>query len=78
MIDQKEESPRILIQLIDVSHKIFYNDIKAEKQIYTMINAVVSHELRNPLNALLGQMVHIQLIFDALHALITLLQQSPS
>lgn len=64
--------------MIDVSHKILYKDIKAEQQIFTMINAVVSHELRNPLNALLGQMVHIQLIFDALHALVTMLQQSPT
>lgn len=56
----------MLIQLIDVSHKIFYNNMKAEKQLFTMISAVVSHELRNPLNALLGQIVQIQIIFEAL------------
>lgn len=43
-----------------------------------MVNAVVSHELRNPLNALLGQIVQIQMVFEALQSLIAMLQANPS
>jgi len=40
--------------MIDVSDKILYNEVKAEKQFLTLINATVSHELRNPLNSLIS------------------------
>ena len=45
---------KILIQIIDVSNKIMYNEVKAEKEFLTITNAAVSHELRNPLNSLTG------------------------
>ena len=41
--------------MIDVSDKILYNEIKAEKAFQTLINGAVSHELRNPLNSLICQ-----------------------
>jgi signal transduction histidine kinase len=44
-----------MIQIIDVSSKILYSEIKAEQQFVTLISAAVSHELRNPLNSLIGQ-----------------------
>ena len=34
---------------------MLYNEVKAEKSFLTLINAAVSHELRNPLNSLIGQ-----------------------
>ena len=40
---------------------MLYNEVKAEKSFLTLINAAVSHELRNPLNSLVGQvssMIH--------------------
>ena len=46
---------KILFQIIDVSNKMLYNEFKAEKSFLTLINAAVSHELRNPLNSLTGQ-----------------------
>ena len=48
------ESQKMLIQLIDVSDKILYNESKAEQSFITLINAAISHELRNPLNSLVG------------------------
>jgi signal transduction histidine kinase len=33
---------------------MLYNEASAEKSFLTMINAAVSHELRNPLNSLIG------------------------
>jgi CheY-like chemotaxis protein len=37
-----------------MSDKMLYNEIKAEKSFLTLINAAISHELRNPLNSLIG------------------------
>ena len=48
-------SDKFLIQIIDISDKILYNEVKAEQTFLTLINAAVSHELRNPLNSLIGQ-----------------------
>ena len=42
--------------MIDVSDKMLYNEAKAEKEFLSLINATVSHELRNPLNSLITQM----------------------
>ena len=39
-----------------MSDKILYNEAKAEQSFLTLINAAISHELRNPLNSLVGQM----------------------
>ena len=39
-----------------MSEKILYNEMKAEQSFLTLINAAISHELRNPLNSLIGQM----------------------
>jgi signal transduction histidine kinase len=44
-----------LIQILDISDKILYSEVKAEHSFLEMINAAVSHELRNPLNSLIGQ-----------------------
>ena len=38
-----------------MSDKMLYNEVKAEQQFLTLINATVSHELRNPLASLIGQ-----------------------
>lgn len=43
-----------LIQIIDISDKMLYNDAMAEQQFLEMINGAVSHELRNPLNSMIG------------------------
>ena len=43
-----------------MSDKILYNESKAEQSFITLINAAISHELRNPLNSLVGQMNSMQ------------------
>ena len=45
---------KILFQIIDVSDRILNNEMRADKLVLTLINGAVSHELRNPLNALLA------------------------
>ena len=55
---------KILVQIIDMSAKILYNEIKAEKSFLSLINAAVSHELRNPLNSLIGQINSMQSFFE--------------
>ena len=37
-----------------MNNKVLYNEISAEKTFLTLINAAVSHELRNPLNSLIN------------------------
>jgi signal transduction histidine kinase len=37
--------------------------MKAERVLLTLINATVSHELRNPLNAMIGQICAMEGVF---------------
>ena len=46
---------QFLVQIIDMSHKMFYSEMKERESILQLINATVSHELRNPLSAIIGQ-----------------------
>ena len=50
----QKDSMKYVIQLIDMSDKILYNEVKAKEKFASVINAAVSHELRNPLNSLVG------------------------
>ena len=43
-----------------MNNKVLYNEVKAEKAFLTLINAAVSHELRNPLNSLINQAVFLK------------------
>ena len=38
---------------------MLFDDIKAEFQFHSMINATVSHELRNPLNSMICQLQYM-------------------
>ena len=44
-----------VIQLIDISQKILYEMAVGEKRLFSLINATVSHEMRNPTNSILNQ-----------------------
>jgi signal transduction histidine kinase len=44
--------PRNLIQVIDISGNILYQQEKVQNSMLALINAFVSHELRNPLNSI--------------------------
>lgn len=41
-----------VLQLIDVSEKVLYEMALGEKRIISLINATVSHDMRNPLNSI--------------------------
>ena len=49
---------------------MFYSEIKERESILHMINATVSHELRNPLNAIIDQKNIIADILAVLMAII--------
>lgn len=66
-----------LIQILDISDKILYSEVKAEHSFLEMINAAVSHELRNPLNSLIGQSSQMKEYFKSLRHLITEMADSP-
>ena len=62
---------KFIIQLIDVSARLLYTEIKAQKEFLTLINATVSHELRNPLASLNSQ---IQLLAICAKGLLQMFQ----
>jgi len=49
---QRENDQMTMIQLIDISDSILYDQSKAQNEFLSVINATVSHELRNPLNSI--------------------------
>lgn len=40
---------------MDVSNQIMFNRANGEKKLLALINATVSHEMRNPLNSIYSQ-----------------------
>ena len=55
---------------------MLYNDAKAEQSFLEMINGAVSHELRNPLNSMIGQISSMQDFFANFHSVIDHLQST--
>ena len=43
---------KILLQIIDVTDNVLYTKEKSQNMLLSLINATVSHELRNPLNSI--------------------------
>jgi hypothetical protein len=41
-----------LLQLIDLSSQVMFEFAKGDKKLMSLINATVSHEMRNPINSL--------------------------
>ena len=56
--------------MIDVSDKMLYNEMKAEQSFLALINATVSHELRNPLTSLNAQILAMDMFFHKFKAII--------
>ena len=59
------EPDKILIQIIDYSDRFLYNIMKEEQNFSQIISAAVSHELRNPLSSLIGQIETMKIFFTA-------------
>ena len=60
-----DEPDKILIQIIDYSDRFLYNIMKEEQNFSQIISAAVSHELRNPLSSLIGQIETMKIFFTA-------------
>ena len=45
---------RTMVKLVDISDTIHYDQTKEENELLSLINATISHELRNPLNAIVS------------------------
>ena len=46
---------KTLLCFNDISQKVFHDNQKAEKELLTLINKAISHEMYNPLNSILNQ-----------------------
>ena len=56
----------VMFQIIDISTSVMLDKQKAESKLLTIVNATVSHELRNPLSSILGQNIKKQALIDAI------------
>ena len=65
-----------MIQVIDIKDKILYNEVKAEKTYLTLMNATVSHELRNPLNALVSGIDNMESYYKNLRQIVNFLKNN--
>jgi signal transduction histidine kinase len=50
----RKDKEKIMFQLIDISKSILYDMEKTHNVVLSMINACVSHEMRNPLNSIVA------------------------
>jgi len=53
-----------MIQIIDVSTMVWFEQGREEKDLLSLINATVSHELRNPLNSIIAQNVRKESLYE--------------
>ena len=65
-----------MIQIIDIKDKMLYNEAKAEKTYLTLMNATVSHELRNPLNSLVSGIENMKSYYDNLRQILKFLKNN--
>jgi len=66
----EDDQKSIMIQIIDVSKEILYDKEKAHTELLNLINATVSHEMRNPLNSIHSQNIENKALYDELEELI--------
>jgi signal transduction histidine kinase len=59
-----------MLQFIDISSKILYDMEKAHNRFLSLINACISHELRNPLNSIMAQNVEKKMLYERMTALV--------
>ena len=58
-----ENKEKILVQFIDISKSILYDNQKLQNQALEMINACVSHEMRNTLNSIVAQNIEKKYLY---------------
>ena len=65
-----EKENEVMVSIIDNSHEIQRNKEKAQNDLLVMINATVSHELRNPLNSIAAINIQKEMLYNQLQELI--------
>ena len=58
-----------MIQFIDISKAILYDMEKGHNAVLSMINACVSHEMRNPLNSIIAQNIEKEEMYKKIQEL---------
>ena len=59
-----------MLQIIDISPQVLLDKQKAHSKFLTIINATVSHELRNPLNSIIALNLEKDELYNTLGALL--------
>ena len=72
-----EEESKIL-QINNVPLSLIFNQTNVKKQFLDITKAVISHELRNPLNSLVGQIISMDGFFDNFFEIISLIGEQKS
>ena len=62
---------KTMIQIVDVSQQILYEQVHAENEFLAITNATVSHELRNPLQSISAQNLKIKLCLQEIKHLLS-------
>jgi len=57
---------------------VFYDISKEQNEMLSILNATVSHELRNPLNAIIGQNIRKEGLIESLEVAADALKKSDS
>lgn len=66
-----------MVQIIDVSDTILYERERGHTDMLQVVNATVSHELRNPLNSLIAQNIEKKALYKQLEFLINKVIKEP-
>ena len=54
----------LIIQIVDVSKNLLYDKMSAKSEFQSLINATVSHEMKNPLNSIISQSLNLKSIIQ--------------
>ena len=73
-----ENKEKILVQFIDISKSILYDNQKMQNQALEMINACVSHEMRNPLNSIVAHNIEKKHLYIKLEKALAQLEEEVS
>ena len=65
------EGSRVLLQFVNVTDSIAKQNIKLQNESLTVLNAYVSHELRNPLNSIQAQNTEFEGLLEQLSDVVT-------
>ena len=63
---QKNDSVKTILQIDNVTKHILFTEEKSKNKLASMINATVSHELRNPLNSVIAKNVEKEKLYEHL------------